>query len=234
MTDIAGSDADLLARLRAGDEAAYEQLVRTETRHLLAVARRLLKNEEDAQDAVQQAFLSAFRALPSFNGQCRLTTWLHKIAANAALMKLRTQRRRPEDRIEDLLPKFLDDGHHAERFSEWALPADVRMVRHETRAHVRASIEKLPDSYRSVLILRDIEEFTTEEAAEALGITATAVKVRLHRARQALLKLLTPAIGASGQGSLSDSAAAAGRNAQLLHPAAKRVRVNAENDRRTL
>jgi RNA polymerase sigma-70 factor (ECF subfamily) len=194
MTGSVEADADLLARLRAGDEVAYEELVRRETRHLLAVARRLLRNEQDAQDAVQQAFLSAFRALPSFNGQARLTTWLHKIVANAALMKLRTRARRPEDSIEDLLPTFLEDGHHAERFSEWALPADVLMVRHETRAHVRAAIEQLPETYRTVLMLRDIEEFSTEQAAEALGITATAVKVRLHRARQALLRLLTPAL----------------------------------------
>jgi RNA polymerase sigma-70 factor, ECF subfamily len=199
MTGSAEPDGDLLARLRAGDDAAYEDLVRRETRHLLAVARRLLRNEEDARDCVQQAFLSAFRALPSFNGQSRLTTWLHKIVANAALMKLRTRGRRPEESVEALLPAFLEDGHHAERFSEWALPADVRMVRQETRAQVRTAIERLPETYRTVLLLRDIEEFSTEEAAQALGVTATAVKVRLHRARQALLKLLTPALSAEGR-----------------------------------
>src|SRR5262245_60238038 len=187
-----GSETALLARLRAGDEAAYEELVRGETRHLLAVARRLLRNEEDAQDAVQQAFLSAFRALPSFNGQSRLTTWLHRIVANAALMKLRARGRRPEDSIEDLLPKFLEDGHHVEQFSEWALPADARMLRRETRAHVRAAIETLPAAYRTVLVLRDIEELSTEDAAHALGVNPNTVKIRLHRARQALLKLLKP------------------------------------------
>jgi RNA polymerase sigma-70 factor, ECF subfamily len=197
MTATGESDAELLTRLRAGEEAAYEELVRNETRHLLAVARRLLRNEEDAQDVVQQAFLSAFRALSSFNGQCRLSTWLHKITANAALMKLRSRTRRPEGSIEDLLPTYLEDGHHTEQFSEWVMPADARMVRHETRAQVRTAIEMLPDGYRRVLLLRDIEEFSTEEAAEVLGLTPTAVKVRLHRARQALLKLLTPAM--SGQ-----------------------------------
>jgi RNA polymerase sigma-70 factor, ECF subfamily len=192
LSSIAGSEADLVARLRAGDETAYEQLVRNETRHLLAVARRLLRNEQDAQDAVQQAFLSAFRALPSFNGQSRLTTWLHRIVANAALMKLRTQSRRPEDSIEDLLPKFLEDGHHVEQFSEWSLPADARMLRREARAQVRAAIATLPDSYRTVLLLRDIEGLSTEEAAEALGVNPNTVKIRLHRARQALLKLVKP------------------------------------------
>jgi RNA polymerase sigma-70 factor (ECF subfamily) len=188
----AGAEANLVARLRAGDEGAYEELVRNETKHLLAVARRLLRNEDDARDAVQQAFLSAFRALPSFNGQSRLTTWLHRIVANAALMKLRTRGRRPEDSIEDLLPKFVEDGHHVEQFSEWSLPADAKMLRREARAQVRAAIDMLPDSYRTVLLLRDIEELTTEEAAQALGVNPNTVKIRLHRARQALVKLLKP------------------------------------------
>ena len=190
-------DADLLVRLRAGDEAAYEELVRAETRHLLAVARRLLRNEEDAQDAVQQAFLSAFRALPEFNGQSRLTTWLHRIVTNAALMKLRSRGRRPEDSIDDLLPTFVDDGHHTEQFTEWGLPADTKLLRRETRAQVRAAIDALPDGYRTVLLLRDIEEMSTEEAARTLGVNPNTVKIRLHRARQALLKLLTPAMKTS-------------------------------------
>ena len=185
-------DAELLTRLRAGDELAFEELVRRETRHLLAVARRLLRNDDDAQDAVQQAFLSAFRALPSFNGQSRITTWLHRIVTNAALMKLRTRGRRPEDSIDDLLPSYLEDGHHVEQFSEWALPADRRLLQRETRARVRDAINRLPDSYRTVLMLRDIEELSTEETAQALGVNANTVKIRLHRARQALVKLLKP------------------------------------------
>ena len=188
----AGFDAALLGRLRAGDEMAYEELVRNESRHLLAVARRLLRNEEDAQDAVQQAFLSAFRALPAFNGQSRLTTWLHRIVTNAALMKLRTRGRQPEDSIEDLLPTFLEDGHHTAQFSEWALPAESKLLRTETRTHVRTAIDRLPDGYRTVLLLRDIEELSTEETAKILNVTPNTVKIRLHRARQALLKLLKP------------------------------------------
>jgi RNA polymerase sigma-70 factor (ECF subfamily) len=185
-------EGELLARLRRGDEAAYEELVRAETRHLLSVARRLLRNEEDAQDAVQQAFMAAFRALPEFNGQSRLTTWLHRIVTNAALMKLRTRNRRPEGSIDELLPHFLEDGHHVDQFSEWTLPADTHMLRRETRAQVRAAIDRLPEPYRAVLLLRDIDELSTEEAADALGVNANTVKIRLHRARQALLKLLKP------------------------------------------
>lgn len=191
-----GFDGALLARLRAGDETAYEELVRAEGRHLLAVARRLLRNEQDAQDAVQQAFLSAFRALPAFNGQSRLTTWLHRIVTNAALMKLRTRGRQPEDSIEDLLPTYLEDGHHTAQFSEWALPAESKLLRLETQVQVRAAIDALPEAYRTVLLLRDIEELSTEETAQTLGVTPNTVKIRLHRARQALLKLLKPVMDA--------------------------------------
>lgn len=186
------AEATLLARLRAGDERAYEALVRTETKHLLAVARRLLRNEEDAQDAVQQAFLSAFRALPAFNGESRLTTWLHRIVTNAALMKLRSRGRRPEESIEDLMPRFMDDGHHVEQFSAWTQPADARMMTRETRRRVREAIDRLPDAYRTVLLLRDIEELSTDETARMLNLNANTVKIRLHRARQALVKLLDP------------------------------------------
>jgi RNA polymerase sigma-70 factor (ECF subfamily) len=192
--ESAAAEADLVARLRRGDQVAYEQLVRSEGRHLLAVARRLLRNDEDAQDAVQQAVLSAFRALPSFTGGSRLATWLHRIVTNAALMKLRTRGRRPEESIEDLLPRYVEDGHHVEQFSDWTILADALMVRQELRTQVREAIDRLPDSYRTVLLLREIEELSTEEAARALGVTINTVKIRLHRARQALVKLLGPAM----------------------------------------
>jgi RNA polymerase sigma-70 factor (ECF subfamily) len=182
----------LLPRLRAGDAAAYETLVRDETPRLLAVARRILGREQDARDAVQDAFLSAFRWLPRFEGGCRLSTWLHRITVNASLMKLRTRRRRPEAPIDDLLPTFLADGHHARHPHEWRHEAEALLVREEERAFVRACIDRLPESYRTVLLLRDIEELDTEETARALGVSEAVVKVRLHRARQALRTLLEP------------------------------------------
>jgi RNA polymerase sigma-70 factor (ECF subfamily) len=190
--DAAAADAILLARLRAGESSAYEDMVRLHSPRMLAVTRRILNSEDDAKDAVQDAFLSAFRGLQSFEGGSLLSTWLHRIAVNAALMKLRTRRRKPERSIETLLPAFLEDGHHAEDFKEWNLPVDKAMLRAETRAIVRKCIGELPDNYRTVLILRDIEELDTEEAAERLGLTPNAVKIRLHRARQALRTLLDP------------------------------------------
>ncbi len=179
-------DATLVVRLRAGDPAAYEFMVRTYGGRLLAVARGLLRRDEDAEDCVQSAYISAFKALPTFKGDCQLSTWLHRIVVNAALMKLRTRRRKPEESIEPLLPTYLEDGHHTEDFSAWAVQADRLIEQRETRAMVRAAIGALPESYRTVLILRDIEELSTEEVADKLACTANAVKIRLHRARQAL------------------------------------------------
>ena len=186
------SDASLLSRLRSGEPQAFEMLVRTHTPRLLAVARRLLRNEEDAKDAVQEAFLNAFRALGSFEGASRVSTWLHRIAVNVALMKLRSQRRKPEASIEGLLPAFLEDGHHALHPPEWRDGADVLLERREDREFIRACINELPESHRTVLILRDVEELDPEETARALGVTENVVKVRLHRARQALRSLLEP------------------------------------------
>jgi RNA polymerase sigma-70 factor, ECF subfamily len=183
-------EADLLVRLKAGEERAFEELVRLHGGRMLAVARRFVRIETDAEDIVQAAYLNAFRALPSFEGACLLSTWLHRIVVNTALMKLRTRRRRPEESIEPLLPSFQDDGHHVEQFSDWTAGADALLERQETRATVRACIAQLPDNYRQVLMLRDIEELGTHDVATMLGMTPTAVKVRLHRARQALSTLL--------------------------------------------
>src|SRR5262245_38865233 len=184
------SDAQLIARLRAGDGDAFEELVRAYGGRLLSVARRFVRNESDAQDILQAAYLCAFRSLSQFEGNCQISTWLHRIVVNQALMKLRTQRRKPEESIEPLLPAFQDDGHHVEQFSDWSAPADVLLHRQQTRATVRACIEQLPANYRDVLMLRDIEELPTQDVARMLNMTPTAVKVRLHRARQALSTLL--------------------------------------------
>lgn len=197
--DTPEAQAALLARLRAGDDAAFDELVRRAGGRMLAVARRMLSKEEDAADAVQDAFLSAFKALDKFDGRSRLTTWLHRITVNACLMKLRTQRRRPETSIEDLLPVFVPDGHQKTPTPAWNPEPSTGIQAAELRELVRSKIDELPEAYRVVLILRDVEELSTEEAAAALEITPNAVKTRLHRARQALRTLLEPEFrGTSG------------------------------------
>lgn len=176
--------------LRAGDPQAFEQLVRSDTPRLLAVTRRILRNDDDAREAVHQAFIAAFKAREQFQGDSQPSTWLHRIAVNKALDILRARQRRPEDSIEDLLPRFLPNGHHTQRFAVWPEPIEDRIDRKRLAGVVRDAIDHLPESFRLVLLLRDIEELSTEETATALGITPNAVKLRLHRARMALRTLL--------------------------------------------
>lgn len=180
-------DAELVARLQRGDDSAFEAIVRTHTGRLLSVARRFLGDNEDAQDAVQDSFIRAYRAIHTFEARAQLHTWLHRILVNTALMKLRERRRRPTVSIEDLLPTFSPDGHQADVSRDWS---DAVLERKETAAIVREAIQRLPDLYREVLVLRDIEEKDTTEVAELLGTSSNVVKVRLHRARQALRTLL--------------------------------------------
>ena len=185
-------EAALVEGIRAGDERAFDLLVRRDSGRLLAATRRILGNDDEAREAVQEAFISAFRARTQFQAGALVSTWLHRIAINTALMKLRTRRRRPEDAIDDLLPRFLPNGHHVETFRSWAEPADVVLARRETAAVVREAIDRLPESFRTVLLLRDIEGLTTDETAAMLATTPNAVKIRLHRARLALRTLLAP------------------------------------------
>jgi RNA polymerase sigma-70 factor (ECF subfamily) len=196
MADIIAEDeSSLVKALRAGDSAAYERLVRDYGARLLAVSKRLLSNHEDALEAVQDGFLSAFRSLESFDGRSQFSTWLHRIVVNASLMKLRSKRRHPEQSIDDLLPTFLADGHQAAPAARWGQSGCDNAEKKEIQALVRSKIESLPDSYRIVLVLRDIEELDTDTVAEMLEIAPGAVKVRLHRARQALRTLLDPVFG---------------------------------------
>ena len=185
-------EAALLAGLRAGDESVFEEVVRRFGPRMLATARRLLRNEEDARDAVQEAFLAAFKGIGGFDGRARLSTWLHRIGVNAALMRLRRKRQQPELSLSDLLPRFQDDGHHAEPVAPWDGAAERVLEQKETRAQIRAAIDSLPDDYRTILLVRDIEGLDTAEAARQLGVSEGVVRTRLHRARQALRTLLDP------------------------------------------
>jgi RNA polymerase sigma-70 factor, ECF subfamily len=180
----------VLAQPRAGNEDAFGLVVQRYGGRMLATARRFLNNEHDAQDAVQEAFASAFRALDKFNGDALLSTWLHRIVVNAALVQLRSKRRRGEQPIETLLPRFDQDGEWIDEQVTWTNAAEHVLESRDSREMVRRCIARLPEKYRSVLVLRDIEELDTDEAAQSLSVTANTVKVRLHRARQALKTLI--------------------------------------------
>jgi RNA polymerase sigma-70 factor, ECF subfamily len=188
------AEAQLLARVRAGDEEAAAALVRKYGGRMLAVARRFLPCDEDSADAVQDAFLAAFRGLDRFASHSSVGTWLHRIVVNACLTKLRAQSRSRTVPTDGLLPTFDETGRHARPVRPW--PEDVlsQLTREETRIQVTACIDRLPEPYRTVLLLRDIEELDTEQTAQQLGITAVAVSTRLHRAREALRTLLEPLV----------------------------------------
>lgn len=183
----------LVDGLRAGEPTAYESLVRAYGPRLLQVARRYL-DEDEARDALQEALVAAWKSIDRFDGGAKISTWLHRIVVNAALMRIRkksTKLEQATESLEPLLPTFLEDGHRADTASSgWGETPEQLLGRKETRSAVRESIAELPESYRTVIQLRDIEGFSGQETAEALGLSTTAVKVRLHRARQALRAVL--------------------------------------------
>lgn len=187
-------EATLIARLRRGDEAGFEMLVRRHGGAMLAVARRLVRNEEDARDVVQEAFLQAFRATGDFRAAAKLSTWLHRIVVNTALMRMRGASRRPEGFIDDVLPSFDTTGHHCDPVLPIPASAADVVEREQLRARVRGCVERLPLAHRAIIVLRDFEDLSTAEAATALGISENAAKIRLHRARQALAALLRDAL----------------------------------------
>lgn len=189
--EAADLDVALLDRMRNNEAEAFEIFVRRHTGRLLATARRFLRSEPDCADAVQKSFISAFGALHQFEGSSQVATWLHRIVVNVCLMTLRSAARSKEVSLDSLLPQFDATGHHASGVRPWCRP-DERISREETQSLVRRCIDQLPEDYRAILLLRDIEELSTEDTAAHFEITTGAVKTRLHRARQALRTLLEP------------------------------------------
>jgi RNA polymerase sigma-70 factor (ECF subfamily) len=190
-------EAELLAGLRARDDEAYGDLVRRYRRRLSAVARRLLANEEDVADAVQDTFVSFFRSIESFTGQSGLWTWLYRIVWNGCLTRLRYRTRHPALSLDALPPTTPDAFERTPAGARRSEDPYHALARAELRAHVRASIECLPGTLRTVLWLRDIQELDTDETAAALRMSPGAVKTCLCRARRALREMLEPAAGCS-------------------------------------
>jgi RNA polymerase sigma-70 factor, ECF subfamily len=189
---LIADEATLLARMQAGDDDAFEACVRMYCTRLLVVARRILDHEEDARDALQDAFLSAFRDIGRFEGRSSLGTWLHRIVVNAALTRLRQREHHAEQSIEELLPHFGEGEHQINPPVPWKATSETILQQQESRTLVRQCIDRLPEVYRTVLLLRDIEGMDTEETARMLCVGQGVVKTRLHRARQALRALLDP------------------------------------------
>jgi RNA polymerase sigma-70 factor (ECF subfamily) len=185
------SDETLVERARGKNEAAFEELVSRYEDKLYRLAMRFVRNETDAQEILQDAFLSAWRNLPTFEGRAQFGSWMYRVTVNAALMLLRSRNRHPEVTVDDVEPTALNDavaesGQTMRGSSDWSVRADEQLQSAEMRKHIQASVDALPDGLRTVFLLRDVEELSTEDTAEMLGLSVPAVKTRLHRARLAL------------------------------------------------
>jgi len=184
----------LIVRLREGDNRAAEKIVREHAGWMLTVARNYVRDDALAEDCVQEAFLNAFRTIGDFDGRSALKSWLHRIVVNAALTKLRSLKRDNNHSIEELLPEFDENGCRIEPHwytSDMMTPADI-LERNDLRDFIISKIDKLPEQYRVVVLLKDIEELSTTEVAAMLDVDEGNVRVRLHRARAALKKLIEP------------------------------------------
>ncbi len=184
-------DVDLPALL-AGDRDEFDKIVRQEAPRLFKVLIRYVRDEDEAKSIMQETFLQAYEGLSSFRGDSKFTTWLYSIGINQARARFRKLKRQDllsEDEIDRLQPSF-SRGRYTQSYEPWQ--PDELASKSERRRLVHEAISKLPENYRVVVELRDIEEFSTDETAEMLGMTSGAVRVRLHRARQALRALLEP------------------------------------------
>lgn len=196
------NDDLLVDELLRGDRAAIEAFVKGNIGWMRDVARRYVC-DDTADDCVQDALVSVFQALPTFQGRSRLKSWMHRILINCALMRLRVARRRKEASIDDMLDHL--DSDCARTSGDWAVDSTPErdLERVQTSEVVRHAIDQLPASYRAVLVLRDLEGLDTTQVAHSLRLTEANVKVRLHRARSALRTLLEPALLPAGRGRAS-------------------------------
>lgn len=177
--DPAAEDLALIASVLAGDRRAFEPLVRKHERRVFRVTLAVLGNIEDAEEAMQDTFVKAFRHLDQFRGESRFTTWLTRIAVNEALQK--RQVRKDSVSLDD--SRGIEGQFVPRRFEHWRADPEKLYGRQELRRVIETAIQTLPTIYREAFILRDVEELTAEEAAEVIGITVAALKSRLLRAR---------------------------------------------------
>jgi RNA polymerase sigma-70 factor, ECF subfamily len=188
----------LIERLRTGEVAALETLMERYTDRVYRLARGVTRNAADAEEVAQDVFLRLYRKIDGFDGRAALGTWIYRITVNLALNKRRGKAKELEVSIEDDLPTFKPDGHReGDRsfvLADWSRTPEEELLSGEARAVLSRALDGLPDTYRTVLVLRDVEGLSSEEAAEVVGESIASVKSRLHRARMALRERLTRAL----------------------------------------
>ncbi len=186
VNDAFAGEAELLRGLRAGKPEAYRQLLELHSANVYNVAYKLLGDEQEAEDVLQETFLSAFEAIDGFEGRSKLSTWLYRIAYNASLMRLRKRSRMTSFSL-DVPPPGADpdgEGSYVPRhLVDWSSVPDDQLLTAEARDVMDLAIAELPETLRATFILRDIQGLSGSETAEILGISVPTVKTRLHRAR---------------------------------------------------
>lgn len=191
----AETDPALVHLLRTGNAEGLERLMEAYASRVYRLAHGITRNVGDSEEVVQDVFLTVFRKIGDFEARSSLSTWIYRIAANTALNKRRGKRHEVEVSLEEHLPTFKDDGHRdGDRtflLADWSRTPEEELLSGEGRAVVSRAIDALPDHYRAVVILRDVEGLSTEDVAEVLGESVASVKSRLHRARMALREQIT-------------------------------------------
>ncbi|WP_260740004.1 sigma-70 family RNA polymerase sigma factor [Tunturiibacter lichenicola] len=182
-------EAQMIASILAGNTHEFHTLIQPYERSVYSMALSMLQNEADAEDAAQEAFLKAFRNLGKFRGEAKFSTWLISITLNEARSRLRQKKTAKTESLDELT----EDGHVLPALlRDWReIPSEV-LERREVRVMLQQAITGLPLIYREIFLLRDLEELSVNQSAEALGISVAAAKVRLHRARMMLQKKLAP------------------------------------------
>lgn len=193
------SELALIDRLRAQDASVLEALMERHAPRVFRVAFGITRSHADAEEVVQDVFLTLFRKIHTFEGRAALGSWIYRVTTNAALQKRRGQRAAREVVLEPPLPAFNADGRRAgdpaSRGADWSRTPEADLLSQEMRGILSKAMDGLPDQYRAVLVLRDIEGLSNEEVAQVVGDTVPAVKSRLHRARMALREELTRHLG---------------------------------------
>jgi RNA polymerase sigma-70 factor, ECF subfamily len=160
-----------------------ERVFRDHGARVYNLARRMLGNDADAEDVTQDVLLQVVRKLHTFRGDADIATWLHRVTVNAALAHRRKRAKRDEREIHDPLETFLESGHHASEINPWRLPPDLQALGHEQTKLIEHAIAELPEPYRDVYVLADVEGLPNAEIGDMLGLSLPAVKSRLHRGR---------------------------------------------------
>lgn len=188
----------LLQRLQAGDAEAFAVLFKRYSVRVSRQAMHLLGNEAEAEEVLQEVFLIVYEKAHTFRGDAIFSTWLYRLTANATLSRLRYRKRHPEVSMDDYLPSFREDGHHLVRpVVDWSPDLEDNVAAAEVQQLLRQAIETLPPLDKAVVILSDLEELSNRDIAAILGLSISAVKARLHRARLYLRGQLAVALGHS-------------------------------------